>query len=97
MDTPQLNATITRQKQLPDAEGAINPAHYNQCKIEPIDFIQANNLDFVQGNIVKYIVRYRQKNGIEDLKKVIRYAQYAIRELEQEIQMDLFQRRNRTS
>ena len=44
------------------------PKHY-QSTIEPIDFIVANNLNFIEGNIIKYVVRYKQKNGLEDLLK----------------------------
>ncbi len=47
---------------------AIKPKHY-QSKIEPIDFILANNLNFLEGNIIKYIARYKNKNGLEDLLK----------------------------
>lgn len=51
------------------------PAHYARYVIEPIRFICENKLDFFQGNVVKYIVRHDAKNGIEDIDKVIRYAQ----------------------
>jgi len=48
------------------------PEHY-KSKIEPIDFIVANNLNFIEGNIIKYIVRYKNKNGLEDLLKGFEY------------------------
>ena len=48
------------------------PKHY-QSKIEPIDFILANNLNFLEGNIIKYIARYKKKNGLEDLLKGFEY------------------------
>jgi hypothetical protein len=51
------------------------PKHYARFKIEPIRFICENKLDFFQGNVVKYICRHDAKNGIEDIDKVIRYAQ----------------------
>ena len=41
----------------------------------PIEYITKNNLDFCEGNIVKYISRHKLKNGAEDIKKVIHYAQ----------------------
>ena len=47
-----------------------SPKHY--CagfEIEPLDFILKNQLDFLEGNIVKYISRYDQKGGVKDLKK----------------------------
>lgn len=52
--------------------------HYSKLKIQPIEFIQANDLDFFQGNIVKYATRHKDKNGVDDLRKVIHYAQLAI-------------------
>lgn len=52
--------------------------HYKGMKIQPVEFILANDLNFCEGNIIKYTCRYRQKNGIEDLKKVIHYAQLLI-------------------
>ena len=45
------------------------PSHYNQGKIEVCDFIIDQKMGFLEGNIVKYISRYKRKNGIEDLKK----------------------------
>ena len=52
--------------------------HYKKLKIQPTEYILANKLDFCEGNIVKYISRWREKNGIEDLEKVIHYAQILI-------------------
>jgi hypothetical protein len=50
-----------------------SPAHYNQAGIECLDAIAAATGDgyeyYLQGNIIKYLWRYRYKNGIEDLKK----------------------------
>lgn len=47
--------------------------HYRDMKIQPIEFIQANGLNFCQGNVVKYITRYKHKNGKEDLLKARHY------------------------
>ena len=53
--------------------------HYTKLKIQPIEYIQANDLDFFQGNVIKYITRHKDKGqGVEDLRKVIHYAQLAI-------------------
>ena len=51
------------------------PDHYSKCSIEPIDYIMKNGLGFCEGNIVKYITRWREKGGVEDLKKVIHYVE----------------------
>ena len=45
------------------------PAHYNQDGIECIDYITSKNMSFLEGNVVKYVTRYKMKNGLEDLKK----------------------------
>ena len=55
----------------------IDPEHYH-FEIEPWDFIQANKLDFAQGNVIKYICRYKNKNGIQDLKKAKQYIDMLI-------------------
>tara|TARA_R100001591_G_scaffold1567_5_gene3850 strand:+ start:235 stop:543 length:309 start_codon:yes stop_codon:yes gene_type:complete len=50
-----------------------HPPHYNKAGIETIDAIKAMTGDgfefYLQGNIMKYLWRYRYKNGVEDLKK----------------------------
>jgi hypothetical protein len=52
--------------------------HYSKHKIQPYTFITENNLSFFQGNVIKYVVRYKDKNGIEDLKKIIHYCELEI-------------------
>lgn len=52
--------------------------HYKDFAIQPIEFIHANNIPFIEGNIIKYIVRWRSKNGIEDLRKVQHYVNLLI-------------------
>ena len=47
---------------------SINPEHYTQG-IECIDYITSKNMSFLEGNVVKYVTRYRMKNGLEDLIK----------------------------
>ena len=51
------------------------PEHYynSDLGIQPLEYIIANNLDFLEGNIVKYVTRYMNKDGIEDLIKAQRY------------------------
>ena len=49
--------------------------HYKDFKIMPIEYISKNNLDFLEVNIIKYISRHRNKNGAEDIRKVIHYAE----------------------
>ena len=54
-----------------------NGKHYGKIKIEPIEFINANNLNFNVGNVVKYVTR-QKSNRIEDLKKAIDYINFEI-------------------
>lgn len=55
--------------------------HYKQFEIQPIEFITKNNIPFIEGNVIKYICRWRDKNGLEDLDKVIHYVEL-LKELE---------------
>lgn len=50
-------------------------SHYKNMVIQPVVFCQKNRLDFCEANIVKYICRYKDKGGIEDLKKVKHYLE----------------------
>ena len=43
--------------------------HYKHFALQPVEYIIANNLGFCEGNVIKYITRYKRKNGKEDLKK----------------------------
>lgn len=52
----------------------VGGSHYKDMKIQPIEFISANGLGFMEGNIVKYVSRHKTKNGAEDVKKIIHYA-----------------------
>ena len=47
----------------------VGGSHYSRYVIQPTEFIYKNNIPFIEGNIIKYILRHREKNGIEDLKK----------------------------
>jgi len=49
--------------------------HYKDFHIQPYEFISKNNLSFFQGNVIKYVCRYMNKNGIEDLDKIIHYCE----------------------
>lgn len=59
-------------------EKQIGGNHYKGLKIQPAEYIHANGLDFFQGNIVKYITRFRQKNGKQDLEKIKHYCDLLI-------------------
>jgi hypothetical protein len=56
----------------------INGTHYTDMAIQPVQFIHANNLPFIEGNVVKYICRWRSKDGIADLRKAKHYIELLI-------------------
>ena len=56
----------------------VGGAHYATKAIQPWDFIIANNLGYLEGNIVKYVSRWKDKGGVQDLKKAQHYLQKLI-------------------
>lgn len=56
----------------------IQPGYYHKGKVDTIKFCLENDLNFLQGNVVKYIVRYKEKNGLEDLNKAMEYLKRLI-------------------
>lgn len=59
-------------------EQQVGGAHYAVKAIQPWDYIIANNLGYLEGNVVKYVSRWKDKGGIEDLKKAQHYLQKLI-------------------
>jgi|TARA_R110002124_G_scaffold165723_4_gene333127 hypothetical protein len=59
----------------------INPSYYRK-NIEVTDFIIEYDMNFLEGNIIKYVTRYKDKNGIEDLKKAKWYLDKLIKQKE---------------
>lgn len=55
----------------------VGGSHYDM-PISPLEFIMKNDIPFVEGNIIKYVCRYKKKNGLEDLKKAQHYLQTLI-------------------
>jgi len=56
--------------------------HYKDLVIQPIEYIHANKIPFIEGCVIKYISRWRNKNGIADLQKAKHFIDMLI-ELEQ--------------
>lgn len=61
----------------------IGGSHYEKMAIQPIDFIMQNNLNFAEGNVIKYVLRYKLKNGVEDLRKARHYIDILIENYEE--------------
>jgi hypothetical protein len=58
----------------------VGGSHY-KLPISPLAYILANNLGFIEGNVVKYITRYQDKDGIKDLEKAKHYIELLIEHL----------------
>jgi hypothetical protein len=68
-----------------DLEKVNHPPHYNQGKIEVIDAIEDWDLNFCEGNVIKYVARHRHKiEPLEDLKKAKWYLERLIGKIEDE-------------
>lgn len=52
--------------------------HYKSMAIQPIDFIESNGLSYSVGNVIKYVCRYKSKNGVADLRKARHYLDMLI-------------------
>lgn len=52
--------------------------HYKDMPIQPVEFIHKNGIGYFEGNVIKYVSRWRKKNGLEDLKKARHYIDLLI-------------------
>ena len=58
-------------------------SHYTRFAIKPIEFIEANNLGYLEGNVIKYVCRYPYKGSpLRDLQKARDYLDHLIRKVE---------------
>ena len=80
MEEQAYNAAsyIADEHEVNPMEIQVGGDHYKKCKIQPVEYIHANGLDFFQGNIVKYITRFRDKGGKADLEKIKHYCDIII-------------------
>lgn len=77
-----MKPTTKGQSALSVQEGG---GHYKDQAIQPVEYIHANGIGYFEGNVIKYVSRWRKKNGIEDLKKAKHYLELLI-ELEQSLE-----------
>jgi hypothetical protein len=78
-DTPYASA---KRKKMETNKSALDVqcggSHYKNFKIQPVEFIYANKIGFLEGNIIKYTMRHRDKKGREDLEKAKHYIDLLI-------------------
>jgi hypothetical protein len=65
--------------QVSPQDGQVGGDHYKIYNIQPTEFIHTNSIPFIEGNIIKYVMRHKNKNGIEDLKKARHYIDLLIK------------------
>ena len=56
-------------------DNQVGGSHYKESKIQHWDFVWDNDLDYFQGQITKYVTRWKKKNGLEDLRKAEHFLQ----------------------
>ena len=78
----QNYSRYTTKEDKPANEVQVGGEHYKDKHIQPWDAIHAWGLGFFSGNVVKYVARHREKNGIEDLKKARHYLDKLIELME---------------
>jgi len=66
-----------------EERGVVDPlvnriTHYSRQRIQPVEFIHANDLGFCEGNCIKYVCRWKYKGGIQDLEKAKHYIEMLI-------------------
>lgn len=76
---------VNRAAKAPKIDNVKHPSHYADKEIEVIDYIKdtlthEQYIGYCLGNVIKYISRYRKKNGKEDLQKAMTYLEWAIRD-----------------
>ena len=76
--TPEEEEELERMIATSALNKQVGGSHYRDKGIQPIIYIHANNLGFCEGNVVKYVTRWREKNGIADLEKAKHYLELLI-------------------
>lgn len=56
----------------------IDGSHYKSLAIQPVQYIHSNKIGYLEGNVIKYVTRWRDKGGIADLEKAKHYIDLLI-------------------
>lgn len=56
----------------------VGGGHYKDMVIQPVEFVHKNGIGYMEGSVIKYVSRWRKKNGVEDLKKARRFLDLLI-------------------
>lgn len=71
--TGELQSQLSKGRSKSALDVQEGGGHYKDLKIQPVEYIHANNLPFIEGCVVKYVSRHRAKNGAQDIKKAIHF------------------------
>jgi hypothetical protein len=66
------------EQSMKSSKKQVGGSHYKKYKIQPVEFIIKNNIGFVEGNIIKYVLRFKEKGGVQDLEKAKHYIELLI-------------------
>jgi len=53
-------------------------SHYKELPIQPVEYVYRNDVGFFEGNVIKYVTRWRDKGGLDDLEKAKHYLEMLI-------------------
>jgi hypothetical protein len=83
---PKTESIIKPKKQKPQGEQTNNPLdiqvggeHYKTMKVQPVEYAHANGLPMIEGNVVKYVTRHRQKGKAQDIRKAIHFLELLLK------------------
>ena len=69
MATGDVIDSIRKETSKPIFTTQVGGSHYTRMAIQPLEYVIANGIGFVEGSVIKYVSRWRFKNGLEDLRK----------------------------
>jgi len=74
-----LDSKLEPGKIQPVTDKQIGGDHYKNMNITPTEYIEANNIPWSEGNVIKYISRHNAKNGRQDVEKAIHYCELILK------------------
>jgi len=72
------HATASVRASIGSLNTQVDGKHYKHLKIQPVEYIHANNIPFIEGSIIKYATRWRDKGGLKDIEKIKHFCDLLI-------------------
>lgn len=76
--TPKISSPTHNPLNSSPLDKQVGGQHYKDLKIQPVEYIHANKIPFCEGNVIKYVSRWRDKGGIADLEKAKHFIELLI-------------------